>query len=464
MKLTNIDTLEYLKGLLAHSSNEEFKKALKEKLKLDANKEKILDTALNLRNLQIDKAREIIDQIEPDKYSFTYMLLKSIIYDLENNNDEANKSLVRTIILSPKKEFRESILNAFGLKYPEIEKTYNFIENIKTHKLKILHGTMEIANQMHTYVSGLKKLGAFARSVNYYPVYLKYKNDYIIPLEKVNENIINQFINSFDIFHFHFGTSLNPAMSDLPFLKNIGKTILMHYWGSEVRRKSKALELNPYAKVKEEEEKIVKKLIFVSQYINHCVTEFTLPVYVEEYHKHTHFLAQAIDLNKYPYSPKTPGDKIIIAHAPTDPEYKGTPVIKSVIESLSDKYPIEFVLVQGKSHAEARKIYMKADLIIDQLYSEGYGLFTIESMALGKPVIVSVPDYFVNKYPPDLPVIRANPDNLQDVLEKTLSEPEKLPQIGAMGRKYVEKYHDIEKIKFDLLELYYTVMREEGKI
>lgn len=462
--MTNIDILNNLKELLEHSSCEEFKKTLKKEIKFNENQEKILDTALALRNSQIDKAQEILKQIEPNKYSFTYMLLKSIIYDLENNNDEANKYLVRTIILSPKKEFREFILNTFGRKYPEIERTYNFIEDIKTHKLKILHGTMEIANQMYTYVSGLKKLGAFAKSVNYYPNYLRYKNDYIILIEKVNDNLINQFINSFDIFHFHFGTSLHPAMADLPFLKNIGKTMLMHYWGSEVRRFSKALEFNPYAKAKDNEERILKQLSFISQYIDHCVTEFTLPVYVEGYHKHIHFLAQAIDLNKYPYSPKTPGDKIIIAHAPTDPEFKGTPVIKSVIESLSDKYPIEFILVQGKSHAEARKIYMGADLIIDQLHSEGYGLFSIESMALGKPVIVSVPDYFVNKYPPDLPVIRANPDNLQDVLEKTLSEPEKLPQIGAMGRKYVEKYHDIEKVKFDLLELYYTVMREEGKI
>ncbi|RPJ07850.1 MAG: tetratricopeptide repeat protein [Deltaproteobacteria bacterium] len=45
---------------------------------------------------------------------------------------------------------------------------------------RVLHGTMEIANQMNTYVSGLRNLRVSAKTVCYYPNYLGYRSDYVI--------------------------------------------------------------------------------------------------------------------------------------------------------------------------------------------------------------------------------------------------------------------------------------------
>ena len=57
-----------------------------------------------------------------------------------------------------------------------------------------------------------------------------------------------------------------------------------------------------------------------------------------------------------------------------------------VIEACS-QLPVELDLVEGVPHEQARKRYAKADIIIDQLLVGWHGVFALEAMALGKPVI-----------------------------------------------------------------------------
>jgi glycosyltransferase involved in cell wall biosynthesis len=106
------------------------------------------------------------------------------------------------------------------------------------------------------------------------------------------------------------------------------------------------------------------------------------------------------------------------------------------------------------SHYEAKKIYKEADLIIDQLLLGSYGLFSIEAMAMGKPVLTWISDFMKDKYPDDLPIISANPDSIKDKLKNILDNRDMLLEIGKKGRKYVEKYHDKEIVVKNLINLY----------
>ena len=125
--------------------------------------------------------------------------------------------------------------------------------------LRVLHGTIEIANQMHTITEGLKKLGANAKTLNYYPTYLGYEADYtfnINSFKDINEADIEtkklalKMITENDIFHFHFGTSLTLDYWDLHILKELDKKIIMHHWGSDVRMLSVAKKLIHIFKLK----------------------------------------------------------------------------------------------------------------------------------------------------------------------------------------------------------------------
>ncbi|WP_352407934.1 glycosyltransferase [Acetoanaerobium noterae] len=330
----------------------------------------------------------------------------------------------------------------------------------------ILHGTAEIANQMNILTRGLSNMGFNAKSINYYPLYLKYKADYEINIFKeknatlannISKKLASRFINENDIFHFHFGTSLTLDYSDLPLLKELQKKVVMQYWGSDVRLYSKAVKVNPYIKVKDKNEDIIKrKLELISKYIPDCIVDYELGEYVKEFHDNIHYSKVAIDLEKYKnlYDDKLNNSKFMIVHAPTSPEHKGTDYIVKALEELSLDYDFKFELVKGMSNEEATKIYKKADLIIDQLLVGSYGVFAVESMAMGKPVISWISDFMKEKYPEDLPIISANPDNIKNTLEYILNNKDMLAEIGHRSRLYAEKYHDMNKISKNMVEIY----------
>jgi len=54
-----------------------------------------------------------------------------------------------------------------------------------------------------------------------------------------------------------------------------------------------------------------------------------------------------------------------------------------VIDRLKDEgYDIDFVLLENMSNHEVREQCMDADIVVDQLLLESYGVFAIECMAL----------------------------------------------------------------------------------
>lgn len=333
--------------------------------------------------------------------------------------------------------------------------------------MRILQGTIEIANQMYTLTEGLKKLGADAKTITYYSNYLGYKSDYFLDINSfkdINEanietkKIASKVIEENDVFHFHFGTSLTLDYSDLYQLRELNKKIIMHHWGSDVRMLSIAKKINPYAEVKNRDEDIIKRrLSFISQYVDYCaVADQELYCYVKDFYKGVIQIPQAIDTTKYIVSNNNykENKKLLIVHAPTNRNCKGTEFIINAVENLKGKYDFEFKLVENIPHQDAKKIYEKADLIIDQLMVGSYGLLALECMAMGKPVICYISDFMKQYYPSELPIISANCRDIETKLEFILNNKDMIGSIGLEGRKYVEKYHDYLTVSKYLLDLY----------
>jgi|LSQX01.2.fsa_nt_gb glycosyltransferase involved in cell wall biosynthesis len=337
------------------------------------------------------------------------------------------------------------------------------IENFKCEK--VLHGTMEIANQMYTLTRGLRRHGIMADTCNYYPTYLGYKSDYVYNISAYNDKqklkqdqlkILQNAINKYDLFHFHFGSSLTLDKSDLMVLADHSKKMFMHYWGSDVRLYSKAAKLSKFVAVKTIDEDAIKRNIeLCAKYIDHCIVgDYELYEYVKDYYNNVHVLPVAIDLEKFPVKEAQENERPVVVHAPTSQAIKGTEHILKAVQELKQKYDFEFILVSNKSNECAKAIYRQADIIIDQLLIGCYGVFAVESMAMGKPVISWISDFMKEKYPKDLPIFIANPENICQQLESLLKDKQLRKDIGQKGRKYVEKYHDMNLVSRKLLDLY----------
>jgi len=122
----------------------------------------------------------------------------------------------------------------------------------------------------------------------------------------------------------------------------------------------------------------------------------------------------------------------------------------------------EFVLVEGLPNSEARKLYERATLLIDQLYAGWYGGLAVELMALGKPVMCYIREtdliYIPEEMKKDLPIINVRPDTLYSTLQEWLVERrDELPSLGLKSRAFVEKWHDPLKIAGQLRNDYIGV-------
>ncbi len=333
--------------------------------------------------------------------------------------------------------------------------------------LKVLQGTMEIANQMHTLSKGLEESGTISKIINYYPSYLNYQSEYELKGWKHPANreealhfIQNRLFPEYDLFHFHFSTSLLLDHSDLKLLSSENKPMIMHHWGSDVRSLTKALQINPYAKAKlTNEASIEQKLELLASDIKYCISpDHEIFHYVKNYYETIYFVPTMIDLSSYTANISKQNEKPLIVHAPTNPEIKGTAHVLRAIDKLQSEFQFDFRLVQNMSHSEAKKIYEQADLIIDQLHIGSYGLFAVEAMAMGKPVICYISDYMAAHYPKTLPLVSANPDTLTEKVRFLLQNQDCFAELGMKSRAYVKAQHDYIKNSQQLLEIYRTII------
>lgn len=347
------------------------------------------------------------------------------------------------------------------------------IDNRKTADInccKIIHAPSNIAGSMTDNVDFLKRNNIYARGFEKNIRTLKFKTDYTLPMEvfmneqseeKVYRKVFEKFLNEYDIFHFYFGRTFLNNHDDLKILCDNKKKVIMSFLGSDCRLPSEVTKYNPYYKnivkdLKEvNEDNIKRNLETCSRYIKFAVAgPSNAYLSVSKYFDNTFINRLGLDLNYYSVSKKIENKIPIIVHAPTSRLLKGTNYIFKAIDNLKNKYKFNFIAVENMSNEEAKKIYEKADLIIDQLILGEYGRFAIECMSMGKPVICYFNDYFKELSGLEPPVINANPDTIQSVIECCLNNRDMLPEIALKGRKFVETYHDIEKNGKKLIEIY----------
>ncbi len=343
----------------------------------------------------------------------------------------------------------------------------------KDKDLKVFHGLVNYGSQAGLFAKTLRANGIEALSVS---VKDKYKR--FVDIE-INEGItdVNSFFNYFfnffrkiywfthyNTFHFYFGSTLFPWQIDLPFYKFFGKKVVMEYLGYDVQLYEFSIhkyEITNVRFYKDHNSSIkfdtlkLKRLGFETKYI---VKQFVCAPYISEFVPSSAVLPLGIDLKEYQYSPKEIEDnKIVILHAPTSRDNKGTSYILNAIELLiTEGYNIELELVENLSHADLKLKYASCDLMIDQILAGWYGTASIEAMAIGRPVICFLRESyfeFIN-YGDDIPIINADPNNIYAVLKRILDKKEILPDLGKKSRAFVENVHDINVICKNLINFY----------
>jgi glycosyltransferase involved in cell wall biosynthesis len=144
----------------------------------------------------------------------------------------------------------------------------------------------------------------------------------------------------------------------------------------------------------------------------------------------------------------------LVVHAPSNRERKGT----AHVEEACARLPVDLEVIHGLPHEQAVEIYRRADIVVDQLNAGWYGLFAIEAMALGKPVVTFLHDEAVRRteeaFGVEVPIVNATAKTLEGELRALVDSPDRRRRRGEASRAYVEAVHDDERVADRLLDLY----------
>jgi len=134
----------------------------------------------------------------------------------------------------------------------------------------------------------------------------------------------------------------------------------------------------------------------------------------------------------------------VVIHAPQHRSIKGTDCLLAGIAQLrSSGLELDLRLLEGVPRDEALRQYAEADIIADQFCMGAYGMFAMEGLALGKPVLTYLDQEHLGNPVFNLPVVNTNPENLCRVLAVLLQVPELRRRLGQAGRDAVEQLQSI---------------------
>lgn len=337
-------------------------------------------------------------------------------------------------------------------------------------KLMIMHGLSEVAGQNYYSVRGLREIGEYAETVVWDQHAFGYPNDRCLGIDKSKKYLLPVYaiklagfllfaLFRYNIYHFHFGRSILNN-HELWLYDMLGKKYFYEFHGSDLRDyerfcRNSAMPFTPdlimHPKLKKRNRKICRK---AKQIILH---DDELIPYLPAEHAPVQVVPLRVDLSlfvpQFPLAADTGSVRIV--HAPSKRASKGTEFVLNALERIRQRYPqVELVLVEGKTQDEAKAIYSTADIIVDQLLIGTYGVFSIESMALGKPVVTYISEEMKERLPEDLPIVSADVNTIESVLEDLICNASLRHDLGVKGRAYAETYHDYRKVACILRSIY----------
>ena len=291
-----------------------------------------------------------------------------------------------------------------------------------------------------TNVQFLRKKGVDARLVLFKPRRLRhYEVDVVLDVpdnfllrQVVQFRALAELLPTTDVFHFYFGLTLVPKRLQFPILDMFGKKSVFHYMGSDIRGKTP------------------RELAYGKRASAEIVGSYDAVRWVPE----AHVVPNGLDLAKYEPAPPPRHDPPRVVHAPTSRRKKGTEWIEEACAHL----PVELDVVENTRHDEAVERYRQADIVVDQLNAGWYGVFALECMALGKPVLTYLHEEAVRRteeaFGVRLPLVPTSKETLANDLRRLVESPELRDEIGARSRAYAERVHDANVVADRLIEIY----------
>lgn len=276
----------------------------------------------------------------------------------------------------------------------------------------------------------------------------------------------------YQVLHFFSGETILPWKLrgfELACYKLLGKKIIMHFVGSDIRSEDYLKEKNDHLeeylkggyqlknpvsspiqkKLIRQVRKNATKIIVSTPDLLQIIPE---AVYIPVFLDFGHFI--------YDESEKSSVTKgvISILHSPSAAKTKGSGHLNKIFENLKNEFgeTIEFItpvtqLKEIKSYPTTRYDLLnrmaESNIVIDQLVIGWYGLKAVEALMLDCEVICFIEDELLDYLPSNAPLTNSNVLNVESKLRELIQQIRSGGSIKSGKGDYVKNHHNIQSYK-----------------
>ncbi|HEY3962103.1 MAG TPA: hypothetical protein VGL84_06210 [Gaiellaceae bacterium] len=312
--------------------------------------------------------------------------------------------------------------------------------------MRVLHCPVNTAGIPWANVEALRRRGVDAQLVVFNRYKLHHEADWSLDRkggfarqQLTQWRAFAKLLPRYDVFHFYSSVTLVPKSVQFRILHSAGKKGIYHYLGSDIRGKTR--------------EQLAYGLAADAEIVGSYDAIRWVP--------HADVVLPGVEVSRI--EPAIPGDRArpVILHAPSSRRRKGTEHVVAACEGLD----ADLEIIEGLPHDEAFERYRNADIVVDQLNAGWYGVFAIECLALGKPVVTFLHDEAVRRteeaYGVEVPLLSATAETLREALRPLVADAALRRSVGAASRAYAAKLHDIDQIAGQLVGLYERVLDKQ---
>lgn len=346
--------------------------------------------------------------------------------------------------------------------------------------MKVLHLPTNVASQISATIRGLRDIGIDARGIvngnasiqdpiglEMLPKVLPRRRHPIrgtLQLREMRRAVLDA-IRWADVVHWYCSWAL-PNAYDVQYAAQLGKVGIVEFWGTDIRIPRISSADNPYmAKMFREYPKLdngaegrstKRQRTFASHGMSCLIPGPDLLGYVDsESFSSPYRTRQRITMDDYPVTyPDSSNRRPLVMHLPSHKVRKGTDAVLRAVEEAQRTHAFDFELIHGICRSEALQNLRSCDIFLDQFVAGAHGLGALEAMAFGKPTLCYIKPSLLPKYPPELPIVVADQENLTEVLKTLLESGQRRHEIGRQSRAYVEQHHDSRQLAKGLVDIY----------
>lgn len=233
----------------------------------------------------------------------------------------------------------------------------------------------------------------------------------------------------FDVYQLDGGLEFYRDGRTVGRLRALGKKIICCYTGSDLRTRGVIPAIDA-----------------------RCDARVTVEFDHLRLHPEIHHVFFPLETERFEVRARTDEGRIRIGHAPTNREAKGSAAILSAIHRLQQTHPVDLVLIEHLPWKEAIRLKQTCHIFVDQLGDLGYGINSLEALAMGIPTCTCLAPGFAERYP-DHPFVVVTEETLFPELRRLVEDSKLRRAMGTAGRKWVEHHHDARRVVRQIHEI-----------